>query len=158
MSDAYTWIKVIHVLSSTILFGTGLGTAFHMWMAHLRGDPRTIASVSRNVVLADFLFTTPSAIVQPVSGIALVRLLGVDPLAPWLLITYALFALAGLCWLLVVWLQIRVRDMVSGAVAAGLPLPAAYQRAMTLWFALGWPAFIAVTAIFWLMVTKPELW
>jgi uncharacterized membrane protein len=29
---------------------------------------------------------------------------------------------------------------------------------MRIWFALGWPAFSSVIAIFWLMVAKPVLW
>jgi uncharacterized membrane protein len=83
MTDAYSWLKVLHVLSATVLFGTGLGTAFQMWMAHLSGDPRSIATVSRSVVMADFLFTTPAVIAQPASGIALMWLAGLDPLSSW---------------------------------------------------------------------------
>jgi uncharacterized membrane protein len=29
---------------------------------------------------------------------------------------------------------------------------------MRLWFALGWPAFIGLIVVFWLMVARPELW
>jgi uncharacterized membrane protein len=36
-------------------------------------------------------------------------------------------------------------------------LPPAYHRYMQIWFALGWPAFLAVMLIFWLMVAKPAL-
>jgi uncharacterized membrane protein len=158
MSDAYTWLKLLHILSATVLFGTGLGTAFHMWMAHLSGEPRTIATVARNVVIADLLFTTPAMIVQPLSGIALLWLAGIDPLSSWLVAAYLLYALAGACWLPVLWLQIRARDLAREAAAAGTPLPAAYHRVMRLWFCLGWPAFTAVVAIFWLMVAKPDLW
>ncbi len=158
MSEAYTWIKILHIASSTILFGTGLGTAFQMWMAHLSGDPRSIATVARNVVRADLLFTMPSVVIQPLSGIALVWLAGFDPLASWLVVAYGLYGLAAACWLPVVWLQIRARDMAREAAAADRPLPQAYHRCMRLWFALGWPAFSAVLAIFWLMVAKPEFW
>lgn len=158
MSDAYAWIKILHIVSSVVLFGTGLGTAFQMWMAHLSGDPRSIATVSRNVVVADFLFTMPSVVIQPVSGVALIWLAGFDPLAPWLVAAYALYALAGACWLPVVWLQIQVRHVARDAAAADRPLPQNYHRYMGLWFVLGWPAFGAVLAIFWLMVSKPVLW
>jgi uncharacterized membrane protein len=158
MIDAYAWLKLVHILSATVLFGTGLGTAFHMWMAHLRGEPRAIAGAARSVVRADLIFTTPAIIAQPLSGYALVRIVGFDPLSTWLVAAYALYALAGACWLPVVWLQIRARDIVCAAVAAGQPLPEEYRRIMTLWFALGWPAFAAVIATFWLMVSKPQLW
>jgi uncharacterized membrane protein len=158
MSYAYLWIKVAHILSATILFGTGLGTAFHMWLTHRSGDLRAIATVSRNVVLADLLFTTPAIIVQPATGAALIHLAGSDPLASWLIAAYVLYAVAGACWLPVVWLQIKVRDIARSALENGRPLPPVYHRYMRFWFALGWPAFAAVVVIFWLMAAKPDLW
>ena len=123
----YLLLKTLHVLSATVLFGTGLGTAFHMWVTHRRGDVRAIAVTAANVVQADFLFTTPAGIVQPVSGFAMMWLAGFDPLAPWLVASYALYALAGLCWLPVVAIQLRVariaqradRDGVARGIALG---------------------------------------
>jgi uncharacterized membrane protein len=156
--DAYLILKWLHVLSATLLFGTGLGTAFQMWFAHRHGDPRAIAVVARNVVLADWLFTAPSGVLQPITGAALVVLGGHDWRQSWLLASVALYLLAGALWLIVVWLQIRVRAMAEAAVAAGAPLPEAYHRCMRLWFALGWPAFIGLTLVFWLMIARPELW
>lgn len=156
--DSYLWLKWLHVLSSTVLFGTGLGTAFQMWFAHRRGDPAAIAVVARNVVLADWLFTLPSGIIQPVTGISLILVSGLNPFASWLVATYALYLLAFACWVPVVILQLRARDLAATAARAGLPLPAEYHRDMRLWFALAWPAFIALVAIFLLMVGKPDLW
>jgi len=129
-----------------------------MWLAHMTKDPRVIAAAARSTVVADFLFTTPAVIVQPVTGVLLIVNAGFSPHEPWLVAVYALYAMAGACWLPVVWLQIRARDLASASVAAGSPLPAEYQRCMRLWFALGWPAFIAVLVICWLMTAKPELW
>ena len=140
MSALYAALLTLHILSATLLFGTGLGTAFYLWMAHRGGDPRSIAAVSRHVVIADFLFTAPAAVIQPVTGIALVGLGGIDPRSSWLVAAYLLFALAGACWLPVVGLQIRIRDLARDAVAAGRPLGPAYRRCMAIWFALGWPA------------------
>jgi len=156
MSEPFFWIKAIHILSSTVLFGTGLGTAFHMWMAHRSGDIHAIATVSKNVVLADYLFTTPAVIIQPLSGAILVWLTGTDPYAPWLVIAYVLYVLAGACWLPVVRLQIRMRDLARASVETDSDLPADYHAHMRAWFFLGWPAFLAVIAIFALMVAKPD--
>jgi uncharacterized membrane protein len=156
--ESYLWLKWLHVLSSTVLFGTGLGTAFQMWFAHHRGDPRAIAVVARNVVLADWLFTLPSGIVQPITGIALAVVGGVELGASWLVATYVLYLAAFACWVPVVVLQIRARDLAHDAVASGKPLPPAYYRAMSLWFGLGWPAFIGLVIVFLLMIAKPELW
>lgn len=156
--DAYLWVKWLHVLSSTVLFGTGIGTAFQMWFAHLRGDVRGIAVVTRNVVLADWLFTLPAGILQPITGLALAMLGGVDLTASWLVLTYALYVLAFVCWAPVVMLQIRARDLAADALATEQSLPPSYYSAMRLWFALGWPAFIALVIVYLLMIAKPEIW
>lgn len=145
--EPHLWIKLAHVLGATVLFGTGLGTAFHMWRAHLTGDARAIAAAARSTVIADTWFTAPAVIVQPVTGGLLIWFMGHNPWAPWLLWVYALYALAGACWLPVVVLQTRAGDLAVAAVAADVQLPPEYFRVMRWWFALGWPAFSASTAI-----------
>lgn len=151
----YLWVKWLHILSSTLLFGTGLGIAFFMWRAHLRGDVRVIAATARSVVLADALFTAPAVLVQFFSGWWLIERLGLPWSQFWISAALGLFVIVGLCWLPVLWLQWRARVLAEQAAAAGTPLPDAYHRVMRWWFWLGWPAFLSVIAIFWLMVAKP---
>jgi uncharacterized membrane protein len=158
VNDSYLCLMLIHIVSATVLFGTGLGTAFQMWMANRSGDVRTIATVAGNVVIADYLFTTPAVIIQPISGIALIWIAGYDPFSSWLVAVYLLYVLAGICWMPVVAIQVRLRNIARDCAAASRPLPAEYHRQMRQWTALGVPAFSAVLAIFWLMVTKPALW
>jgi uncharacterized membrane protein len=155
---AYALLKFVHIVSATLLFGTGLGTAFFMWMTHRTGNVTAIAAAARITVLADWLFTTPAVIVQPLSGVLLMRLVGYPLSTSWLVVAIALYVLAGACWLPVVALQMRMRDYAVHAARDSVPLPPAYQRCMRWWFALGWPAFAAVLATFWLMVAKPALW
>lgn len=153
--NAYLWTKVAHIVSSTLLFGTGLGTAFYLWRADRSGDVRVIAAVAREVVRADFWFTTPAVIVQPATGFLLMHLAGHRFDAPWIVASLVLYAVIGACWLPVVWIQLRVARDAEQAARAGLPLPASHRRLMRLWYALGWPAFLGVIAIFMLMVFKP---
>lgn len=156
--DVYLLVKWAHVLSSTILFGFGAGTAWYLWNAHLTRDPATIASVGRMVVRADWIFTGTSGIVQPLSGICLAHLAGWPLTAPWLVLAMALYLLAFACWVPVVWLQIRAQRLAQRAHERKEPLGADYARAMRLWFMLGWPAFLGLVATFWLMIAKPVLW
>lgn len=153
----YLVVKWLHVLSSTVLFGTGLGSAFYMFFTNRSGDVRAIAIVSRRVVVADWLFTTPTAIVQPLTGFWLLHLSGIPWTAGWILWSLVLYAVAGACWLPVVWLQIRMAAMAERAAAAGEALPRRFWRFHAIWMALGWPAFAAFIAIFYLMVVKPEI-
>ena len=151
----YLTVKWLHILSSTFLFGTGIGSAFYMLFANVSRDVRAIAVVSRYVVVADWLFTATTAVIQPLSGFYLVHLAGFPLHSRWVLWSVALYLLAGACWLPVVWLQIRMRDLARAAARDGSALPARYWRYFRIWFALGVPAFIAFVAIFYLMVAKP---
>ncbi|HJD62933.1 MAG TPA: DUF2269 domain-containing protein [Rickettsia endosymbiont of Degeeriella rufa] len=152
---SYLFIKTIHIISSTILFGTGIGTAFFMWWANKTGDLYAKAYAARTTVIADFLFTTPTVIIQSVSGIILVNMLGHNYSELWLFLTYIGYLIAGICWLPVVWIQIQLRDMAVEALKQQASLPEKYYKLFKLWFYLGWPAFISLIVIFFLMVFKP---
>jgi uncharacterized membrane protein len=149
------WLEYAHVLGAILIFGTGLGTAFHMWCAHLTGEPRVVAAVGRSTVWADWLFTAPAVALQPVTGALLAWSLGWSLLEPWILVSLGLYVLTGLCWLPVVWLQMEMRRLAAVASREGVPLPARYRRLARIWFALGWPAFVAMFAITWLMIFTP---
>ncbi len=153
--DGYELVKWLHILGSTVLFGTGAGTAFQMVMAMRGKNPSVIAAVAGNVVIADWVFTTPAGIIQPLTGITLAYLSGTALTEPWLLLVYALYLLAFVAWVPVVWLQHRIRDLAAQSAAQGKPLCQRCQRYYRIWFALGWPAFIALMGVFWLMITKP---
>jgi uncharacterized membrane protein len=137
-----------------LLFGTGLGSAYYKWMADRSGNVTHIAATNRHVVLADWLFTTPTVIFQPVSGLWLLHVLEIPITTPWVMASLLLYVLAGACWLPVVWLQIRMRRLAQDAAAANSPLPARYWRYARTWFWLGVPAFFAMTVIVLLMVFK----
>jgi uncharacterized membrane protein len=151
----YVTLKWLHVLSSTILFGTGVGSAFYLFFASRTGDVQAVAFVSRWVVVADTIFTATTAIFQPLSGWYLAKIAGFAMSTPWIAWSLALYVLAGACWLPVVWIQIRMRDLAVGAAARGEPLPPAYFGYFRVWTILGMPAFAAFIAIFWLMIAKP---
>ena len=151
----YLLLKTLHILSATLLFGTGLGSAYYALRAWRSGQLQVIATTFRHLVTADWLFIATTAVFQPFSGLALAKLAGWPLGQAWLLWSAGLFVFAGLCWLPVLWLQIRVRDMAAEALATGGELPERANRYMRIWFVLGWPAFISVIAIFWLMVHKP---
>lgn len=156
--EFYLALKLLHIISSTLLFGTGLGTAFYMWQADRSGDLAAIASVSRNVVVADWLFTTPAVIIQPVSGFAMLYLAKIPLSTSWVTASIALYILIGLCWLPVVWLQIMVSRNAKRVLTATDRVDDMHDKYMRFWYALGWPAFIGVLLIFYLMVFKPVLW
>ena len=155
--NVYLILKWLHILSSTILFGTGIGIAFFKWITDRSGDVRAIRIVSERTVLADWLFTTPAVILQPITGFGLVYLAGYPMLTGWIFYSFCLYILAGCCWLPVVWLQIRMREIARTADDKNTPLPQQYWTYARIWFWLGIPAFGALILVYWLMVFKPVL-
>jgi uncharacterized membrane protein len=151
----YLIAKWLHVLSSTILFGTGIGTAFYIFFGTRASDATVAAAFMRWAVIADWLFTATTIIFQPLSGYYLISLLGISWSAPWIAWSVALYVLAALCWLPVVWLQVRLRDLAVEAAANGKPLPPLFWKLRRLWFGLGVPALFAFLAVFYLMIAKP---
>jgi uncharacterized membrane protein len=151
----YVVVKWAHILSSTVLFGTGLGSAFYMFLASLNREPRVVAVVVRHVVIADWAFTTPTAILQPLTGLYLIHLAGFPLGSTWIAWSLALYLLAGAAWLPVVWMQIRMRDMAEASVRTGTALPARYWSYLKRWVVLGIVAFGALVIVFYLMVAKP---
>jgi uncharacterized membrane protein len=151
-------LKLIHILGATVLFGTGLGIAFFMLMAHRTRNPAAIAHTAEVVVIADAAFTTSAVIIQPVSGAFLASGLGYSLWDSWIATSLGLYVLVGLCWLPVVWIQARLRDLARTAARERTPLPPRYDRLFRIWFVLGWPAFAGVIAIFALMIWRPQLW
>lgn len=153
----YFVLKFVHLIGAAVLLGTGAGIAFFMLIAHLDGKPPVVAGVARIVVLADFLFTATAVVVQPVTGVWLAYEVGYPLTEGWILLSIILYILTGMFWLPVVWMQMRMRDLASDALRNDLALPAAYHRLFWLWFVFGFPAFAAVLAIFWLMITRPSI-
>lgn len=154
--DSYALVKTLHILSAVMLFGTGLGIAYFFWMGGKSGDDRAALFAARATVTADFLFTLTAVIAQPVTGAWLIWEGGFDAHARWLRVSYALYLIAGACWIPVVSIQLRIRDMLCSKLDGGPFDMTSYQRLRRWWFVLGWPAFLALVVIVHLMVTKPS--
>ena len=86
---------------------------------HLSRVPAARRFAAATTVRADFLFTLPAVIVQPLSGAWLVWQGGFDWSDRWLVVTYALYLLAGACWLPVVAIQMRMKAMFEAQAITG---------------------------------------
>lgn len=151
------FLRWLHVLGACVLIGTGSGIAFFMLMAHRTREPALIAHTARVVVVADAVFTLSAVIVQPITGYLLAQSIGWSVDEGWIVLSLILYVVIGLCWLPVVWIQFRLRDLSEAACQAGTALPGAYDRYFRAWFLLGIPAFTAILLIVWLMLARPDI-
>lgn len=150
----YLILKYAHIISAIVLFGTGLGSAFYKWMADRNGNIQHIAITNKHVVWADWLFTTPTIIIQPITGIWMAYMIGWPLTTDWILLSLILYGIAGACWLPVVFLQIKMQKLSELAVNNDNDLPAEYWHYARTWFWLGVPAFVAMMLVVMLMVFK----
>ena len=151
----YFLAKYLHVAGAIVILGTGTGIAFFMLMAHRTGDAAFIAHTATVVVIADMIFTLTAVILQPISGGLLMLLSATSVTERWLLVSLALYALAGVFWIPVVFMQIRMRDLARAAAQNAEPLPPRYFALFRRWFLFGIPGFGSVVIILWLMIAKP---
>jgi uncharacterized membrane protein len=151
----YLIVKYLHVLGAIVILGTGTGIAFFMLMAHRSGDPAFIARTAATVVIADMLFTLTAVLLQPVTGGLLMALSATTLAERWLVMSLGLYAVAGLFWIPVIFMQIEMRNLARVALAQRQPLPPRYFALFRRWFGFGIPGFGSVMLILWLMVAKP---
>jgi uncharacterized membrane protein len=152
----YVLVKYLHLLGAIVILGTGTGIAFFMLMAHRSRDSEFIASTAATVVTADMLFTLTAVLLQPVTGGLLMWLTGATFADRWILASLALYAVAGLFWIPVIFMQIEMRDLARGAANNGVPLPLRYFALFRRWFWFGIPGFGSVMVILWLMIAGPQ--
>lgn len=153
--DIEIFVRWTHVLGACVLIGTGVGIAFFMLMAHRTHDAKLIAHTASIVVVADMVFTATAAIIQPITGIWLMSIIGWSFSEPWIIASITLYVFIGIFWLPVIGIQIKMRDLARVAAKYETELPPQYYRLYRIWFICGIPAFLAILAIVWLMLAKP---
>ena len=151
----YFLLKYLHVLGAIVILGTGAGIAFFMLMAHRSRDVAFIARTAATVVVADMLFTLTAVLLQPVTGGVLMMLSSTAVSERWLMASLGLYAVAGLFWVPVIFMQVEMRDLARKAAAHNQKLPPRYFTLFHRWFLFGIPGFGSVMAILWLMIAKP---
>jgi uncharacterized membrane protein len=151
----YLWLKYIHILSSTLLFGTGIGTACVMLYGHYTQNINAMAVINDYVVKVDWLFTGSSGFIQPLTGLWMVYLAGYPLKSLWLLGSIIGYLFTAICWFIVVYLQIKIRNITTQAAERNTALPPDYYYYFKWWFFLGCPAFLTLLIVFYLMVMKP---
>ena len=152
----YHTLILIHIVSVILLLGIGGGSAFYKFMADRSGNLEVIVHTNRMVVLADWLFTTPAVIAQPITGFMLMNL-GFGLENSWLLLSLYLYAFSIILWFMAVWLQMKMKKLSFVAKESGRELTQAYDRLVKYWIVLGVFSSIAMGMIMLLMIFKTTI-
>jgi uncharacterized membrane protein len=150
----YNTLLTLHIISVIGLLGIGGGSAFYKFMADRSKNLEVIVHTNKMVVLADWLFTTPAVVAQPITGVMLVKLMGYSFDTWWLLLSVNIYVFSIVLWLLAVWLQVLMKRMAMKAQKASISLGADYYRLVNYWIGLGFFSALGMGAIFYLMIFK----
>ncbi len=149
-------IRLLHIVSSALMFGVGIGAFWFMVTAARSGSPAAIAVTTRNAVRAEWFIAAPVALIQPTTGYLLMLQLGYPLQSSWFVAVVALYIIAGMCWVYLVKTELKLRDLVAVHSTATV-LPAEFAPLFQRWTRLALGSFAGVLAIFWLMVFRPGL-
>ncbi len=150
-------LKTIHVFAAILFLGTGAGSAWYKLRAARSKDTHVIAWCDAEVVFADWVFTVPSGVFVPASGLWLAHLYSIPLSTDWLWQGLAGYCIAGITWLPAAFMQVRMKRLSAKARDDGSALPPAWYRMQRAWALLGIPSFGATVAVVWMMVSKRAL-
>lgn len=150
----YLLIKMLHIVSSTLLFGGGVSAAIIGSFVFRSRRVDLIIEQGRLLVTFDWYITVPTAIVQVATGIWMAVRLDLPTNSGWIGTALILLALAMSCWLLGIWLQHRMVAIAADSFRQSKHLPNRYFRVLNIWTWLGLPSTAAMLGIFYLMVFK----
>ena len=151
---SYELLILLHISSVVIMLGVGGGSAFYKFMADRSKNLEVIVHTNTTVVFADWIFTTPSVIALPITGLLLMSKTGYTLDDNWLFISLILYIFSAVLWLIAVYLQMKMKDMAIKAQKEGDTLGDEYYVLVKQWIFLGIFSFLAVGVIFVLMGLK----
>jgi len=149
---SYQFLKIIHILSATLMIGTGLGSAFYLYFSFKKNSFTTIKEVLKLVNLADLIFTTPSVIIQLITGLILSDILNYTYSIWFYLVLSVSFGVLVL-WLYAVYIQYQLMYSLENASQ----LPFSFFKRMKIWYYLGIVSFVFSIFLYYLMIYKPYL-
>jgi uncharacterized membrane protein len=149
-------IRLLHVVSSALMFGVGVGAFWFMLTTVRSGNPAAIAVTTRNAVRAEWFIAAPVAVIQPTTGYLLMLQLGYPLHSSWFLAVATLYIFAGMCWVYLIKAELKLRDLAAMHSGESV-LPAEFHVLFRRWTRLALGSFAGVLVIFWLMVFRPGL-
>ncbi len=149
---SYQLLKLIHILSATLMIGTGLGSAFYLFLTYKKAQFSTVRDVLNLVIVADLIFTTPSVVTQLITGILLSNRMGWT-YTKWFWVVLSVSLVVFVLWIRAAFIQVQMKKLLIGETE----LPARFHRLMKIWFYLGIPSFVGAVFLYYLMVYKTFL-
>lgn len=134
------------------MIGTGFGSAFYLFLTYKRSQVSTLKEVLNLVLLADTIFTTPSVIIQLITGVLLSNMMGLT-YTNWFWVVISVSFIVLVLWLRAAFIQVKLKKILEQENE----IPEKFHNLMNVWFYLGVPSFLGSIYLYYLMVYKAFL-
>ena len=149
MLEPMMLVKLIHVISSAVLFCGVLSASLFFTLAFRRGGPEIITAMAR-FCRTGAIVTAAAMVVQPLTGATLIVMQENAPNQPWLISAYILYVVVLASWVGATFILGKVASTPREAVADG--------KLYRMWAPVSWGSVALVCVIYYLMLVQPALW
>ena len=158
MVDLILAIKFVHVLSAAVMYGAWITVAGFMVLGYRAANPSVMALIAQFAVRIELFVIAGAIALQPVAGFPLAWAIGLNLLNEfWLYASLALYVAVVAVWVVVVRVEIRLRNIARDAALKRAPLADTYPRMFRIWFMLAAVFVAGMTMLMLLMVWQPRL-
>lgn len=157
MIEAIFVLQFVHQLAAAAMFGTWLGIALFMLLAHRSASTAVAAMATRLVVAVEKTVMIVAMAVAPISGFPLASAVGLSPADEfWVVPSIAIYAIVFIGWIGAFGIEMRLRSLARKAALKGAPLSNGYRRLFRTWRVLALLILAGMVALFVLMIWQPH--
>ena len=149
MLEPMMLVKLIHVISSAVMFCGVLSASLFFTLAFRRGGPEIVTAMAR-FCQTGAIITAAAMVIQPLTGATLIVMQEDAAMQPWLICAYVLYAAVLASWL--------GATAILGKVASSQRDTAADGKLYRAWAPVSWGSVALVCVIYYLMLAQPALW
>ena len=150
--------RMMHIAAVTIFFANAVVGMIWERRSLATGNKEIVLFTYNTVTLLDSMLSSPLIIFSLIGGLSLSVQLGELMQIGWLSVSFLLFLLSGLVWVITdIPTQYKVKRLIAGIQPEDQTLPAELVRIMKLRWWIGIAGVLPLVVAFVLMVYKPDM-
>lgn len=156
--EFYIHAKFVHILCVTLFFANAVIGMIWETRSLLTNDPKIVQHTYNTVVWIDAMFTAPLILLSVVSGIMLGTILGGVWTIGWVSISFVLFLLSGLVWVVFdIPTQYKVKAQFKKLAPDARELTPELRKLLWQRMGISLAGTVPLFVILYFMVHKPNL-
>lgn len=150
----FTYLKIVHVISASLLLGLSLAMGLYVLFANLQHNLTIIIHATRQFIWLNIYVIGIASIIQLITGFLMAYVKGYVLSQFWGIVSFVGYGIAGFCWLPIIFLQMKCHDLAIDAQVCNIALSKIYYQYLIAWVVLGLLAVFSIITVFYFMVYR----